>query len=84
VELAMSLLDGLLGEGPEGEKVELVTLTADQLTNGLISGSPRAFPDMHSALEYARTLSADERDASWIRVGDEVKTLQEAEAEDAG
>jgi hypothetical protein len=61
------------------DSVELVTLRWEQMTHGLNTPSARPFRDMASALRYAKSLSADNREASWIRVGNTVRTLEEAE-----
>jgi hypothetical protein len=60
----------------EKETVELVTLSSEQLTHGIGAGNALPFPDIESALAYARgNLSKDERDCSWIRSGDTVQPL---------
>jgi len=58
------------------EKVELVTLTVDQLTRGVGMGNAQPFSDVQHALAHAKSgLTQDERDCSWIRDGENVIPL---------
>jgi hypothetical protein len=60
----------------EKSTVELVTLDIDQLTHGVGTGNAQPFPDVESALAYAKKeLTKDERDCSWIRDGKKVRPL---------
>jgi hypothetical protein len=80
VDLAMtSLIEKVIvgEEGPQG--VELVTLTPEQITQGVMRGNPLPFEDLADALAHARNMAPEEREASWIRTADEVLTLTQAE-----
>jgi hypothetical protein len=75
-----SLIEHITGEAETvGDGVELVTLTPEQLTQGVMSGNPLPFPDLRTALSFARTMLPDEREASWIRTANEVLTIAQAE-----
>jgi hypothetical protein len=76
------LIEQIFGDAQSAETpeaVELVTLTPEQLTHGIINGNPLPFPDLRTALSFARTMMPEEREASWIRTADEVLTLAQAE-----
>jgi hypothetical protein len=74
-----SLIEKLIGEEESSQRVELVTLTPEQITQGVMSGNPLPFEDLALALAHARLMPPQERDASWIRTADEVLTLPQAE-----
>jgi hypothetical protein len=65
----------------ESDVVELVTLKPEQVAEGSVSGHPHPFPDIASALRYAReSLSEEERSLSWIRTATSTIRLDQAEA----
>ena len=74
-----NLIEHIIGEAEIVPEVELVTLTSEQLTQGVMRGNPLPFPDLGAALSHARTMLPEERDVSWIRTADEVLTLAQAE-----
>ena len=74
-----SLIEQIIGEAESVPQVELVTLTSEQLTQGIMSGNPLPFSDLGAALSHARTMPPEERDASWIRTAEGVLTLAQAE-----
>lgn len=82
----MTLADLIAPETTDGHPVyELVTLPPEQLTSGLCTGNALPFPDLASAVQYARqSLSADEREISWIRTPNGVLKLSDAEGRLAG
>ncbi len=73
------LIEKLIGEEEGPQAVELVTLTPEQITQGVMSGNPLPFEDLAKALAHARAMPPQEREASWIRTADEVLTLAQAE-----
>jgi hypothetical protein len=74
-----NLIEKLIGEDENPHGVELVTLTPDQITHGVMSGNPLPFEGLAEALAHARRMPPQEREASWIRTEDEVLTLAQAE-----
>ena len=74
-----SLIEKLTGEEEGPQVVELVTLTPEQITQGVMSGNPLPFENLERALAHARAMPLQEREASWIRTPDEVLTLAQAE-----
>jgi hypothetical protein len=83
----MGFLEDILpqNEPDTNEPVELVVLPPEQLYRGVVMGNPLPFADKHSAVHYAKeNLSNDDRGSCWIRHGDVVQPLSEAEAEVAG
>jgi hypothetical protein len=78
----MSIAEVLGVESSEVAKtIELVTLTPEQIAKGQIDGTAVPFPDLASALQHARKMSADQRKESWIRTGYATKTIDQAEAD---
>ena len=82
----MSIVDVLSGSERQGgadgvdDVVELVTLKPGQVMEGLGNGNAHPFPDIASALRFARDcLSAEERSLSWIRTGSAIIKLADAE-----
>jgi hypothetical protein len=74
----MSIADFIEPSDPDKpDRVELVTMP-ETLTQGIVTGNPRPFPDMASALAYADTLPKDERDISFIRTREGAMTLADA------
>ena len=74
-----TLIEQMIGEAEPVHEVELVTLTPEQITHGVMSGNPLPFPDLRTALSFARTMLPEEREASWIRTAGGVLTLTQAE-----
>ncbi len=74
-----SLIEKLITDEESPQVVELVTLTPDQITQGVMRGNPLPFEDLAHALAHARSMAPQEREASWIRTADEVLTLAQAE-----
>jgi hypothetical protein len=78
----MSIADILRQTEPEEsdkpEPVELVSIP-DSIDNGVGLGNPLPFPDVASALAYARKLPPDERDVCFIRTNEGAMTLAQAE-----
>src|SRR5690349_6486116 len=81
-ESRMSIADILRQTEPEEsdkpEPVELVSIP-DSIDNGVGLGNPLPFPDVASALAYARKLPPDERDVCFIRTSEGALTLAQAE-----
>jgi len=77
----IDLLNQLVAEEQTEPAAEVVTLAPEQLTHGVMTGNARPFPDLQSALDYAKTLTTEERDVSWIRTPDSIKSLTYAESE---
>jgi hypothetical protein len=78
----MSIADILRQSEPEEsdkpEPVELVTIP-DTIDHGVGLGNPLPFPDVASALAYAKKLPPDERDVCFIRTSEGAMTLAQAE-----
>jgi hypothetical protein len=78
----MSTADTLRHSEPEEsekpEPVELVSIP-DTIDHGVGLGNPLPFPDIESALAYARKLPPDERDVCFIRTSEGAMTLAQAE-----
>jgi hypothetical protein len=78
----MTGLDALLGDEDSPEApVEVVTLTADELSRGATSGTSHSAPDLESALVYARTLTPDQQERTWLRSPRGTMTMGDAETE---
>jgi hypothetical protein len=67
-----------LEDADKPEPVELVTLP-EAIDQGVGLGNPLPFPDIASALAYAKTLPAEERNVSFIRTSKGALTLAQAE-----
>jgi hypothetical protein len=72
----------LLGdiEPTQDQGVELVTLTIDR-TQGPRAKPAVPFATLKDALQYARTMSDEQRSSSWIRTPEKVLSIADAEAE---